>query len=187
MHTIYALFDYDTFKKKGVSFSEFLKLCKKYDAKIIQYRDKSSSLEDMRDRLSTLRSFWDGILIVNDRIELIDLADGLHLGQEDILRFDKDIKKAVKIVRDEIKDKILGLSTHNREEILIANELDLDYIGLGAYRKTSTKDTDNILGKKIEELAALSIHPVAAIGGVRPDDEIKNVKYLVVGSSLYDD
>ncbi len=89
-------------------------------------------------------------------------------------------------VRDKIGDKILGLSTHNKKEILEANELDLDYIGLGAYRKTSTKDTENILGEKLSLLASFSKHPVAAIGGVRIKDKIKNVTYLVVGSNLYD-
>ncbi len=187
MHIIYALFDYDTFVKKGISIPRFISLCKKHNAQIIQYRDKSSSLKDMRDRIKIIRSFWDKILIVNDKIELVEFADGLHLGQEDIRRFDKNLDRALMKVRGELKNKILGLSTHNEKEILEANELDLDYIGLGAYRKTSTKDTDNILGKKIEFLASLSKHPVAAIGGVRLDDKIKNVKYLVIGSNLYDD
>ncbi len=187
MHIIYALLDYDTFVKKNISLTSFLSICKKYDAKIIQYRDKNSSVKDIKERIKILRDLWDGTLIINDKIELIEFADGLHLGQEDIRKFHKDIKKASVLVREEIKDKILGLSTHNKEEILEANELDLDYIGLGAYRKTSTKNTNNILGKEIEKLASLSKHPVAAIGGVKITDRIKNVKYLVVGSNLYDD
>jgi thiamine-phosphate pyrophosphorylase len=77
---------------------------------------------------------------------------------------------------------IIGLSTHNREEILEANKLPLDYIGLGAYRKTSTKETSNILGKKVIELIKFSNHPVAIIGGVKIYDKIPAIK--VIGSDI---
>ena len=78
-------------------------------------------------------------IIINDKIELIEFADGLHLGQEDLDKIHKDKKLAVKLVRLKIKDKLLGLSTHNEIEILEANELPLDMIGLGAYKNSSTK------------------------------------------------
>jgi thiamine-phosphate pyrophosphorylase len=77
---------------------------------------------------------------------------------------------------------IVGLSTHNKEEILEANKLPLDYIGLGAYRKTFTKDTNNILGEKIIELIKYSFHPVAVIGGVKIYDKIPAIK--VIGSDI---
>jgi len=32
-----------------------------------------------------------------------------------------------------------GVSTHNLDEIVQANALNIDYIGLGAYRPTNTK------------------------------------------------
>jgi thiamine-phosphate pyrophosphorylase len=63
--------------------------------------------------------------------------------------------------------------------------MDLNYIGLGAYRDTSTKkDISGILGDKVEELAKISVHPVAVIGGVRLDDSFENVSYKVIGSGL---
>ncbi|NPA11571.1 MAG: thiamine phosphate synthase, partial [Epsilonproteobacteria bacterium] len=78
---------------------------------------------------------------------------------------------------------MVGLSTHNKDEVLEANSYPLSYIGLGAYRPTSTKDTTNILGEKILEIAKLSTHPVAIIGGVRLDDEIE-CEYKVIGSDI---
>jgi len=97
-----------------------------------------------------------------------------------------DKKEAVEILRENLKDKIIGLSTHNKDEIEEANRLDIDYIGLGAYRDTSTKkDIQGILGDDIKLLAAYSKKDVAIIGGVMVSDEIDFAKYKVVGSDLY--
>jgi len=40
----------------------------------------------------------------------------------------------------------LGLSTHNLKEIEKANLLDLDYIGVGAYRKNQKNRCQNFMG-----------------------------------------
>ena len=70
-------------------------------------------------------------------------------------------------------------------EILEANKLYLDYIGLGAYRATNTKDVLNVLGDNISYLAQISKHPVGAIGGVKIDDDIEHVSYNVIASGLF--
>ena len=88
-------------------------------------------------------------------------------------------------MRKKYPNRIFGISTHNELEILEANKLDIDYIGLGAYRDTSTKkDISGILGDKISYLAKISKHPVGAIGGVKVDDDIEHITYNVVGSGL---
>ena len=90
------------------------------------------------------------------------------------------------MIREQISEKILGLSTHNQEEIEEANELDLHYIGLGAYRSTQTKSDAAVGGKELLSLAKLSKHPVGIIGGVRLDDDLgEDVAYRVIGSGLY--
>ncbi len=170
----------------GKSIDEFLDICKKLDAKIIQYRDKVNDKEIKKEAIISLKANFDGKVLVNDDIDLAMFCDGVHLGQEDLRAVDKDEKKAVQKVRSQIGRKILGLSTHNKDEILKANYLDIDYIGLGAYRDTSTKkDIKGILGESIKELASLSTHPVAVIGGVKISDKIDFAKYKVVGSDLY--
>ena len=176
---IYALLDIDTLKKYNLSIDEFIDRANKVDAGILQYRDKNSSFEQKEATIQLIRKLWNKTLIVNDEIDLVKYADGLHIGQEDLEKY-----KSIENVRKKIGNKILGLSTHNEKEIKIANTLDINYIGLGAYRNTSTKDVSNILGDEISILAKLSIHPVAAIGGIRLDDEIENVKYKVIGSDL---
>ncbi len=184
---LYVLCDYETLLKKNISLEKFIYLCKKKDVKIVQYRDKISSLEEQKTNLLYLKSELNIPIIINDKIELIEFADGLHLGQEDLEAIHKDKKLAVKLVRLKIKNKLLGLSTHNEIEILEANELALDMIGLGAYKNTNTKDVSTILGSKISYLAKISKHPVCAIGGVKVEDIIENIRFNVVGSGFYED
>jgi len=90
------------------------------------------------------------------------------------------------MIRQKIGRKQLGLSTHNKEEIIEANILDLDYIGLGAYRATHTKSEANVGGIALIKAAKDSIHPVGMIGGVTLKDEFEEpIYYKVIGSGLY--
>ena len=184
---LYALCDEDLLRKYGKTPSEFVDIAKRKNAEIIQYRNKSGDKEFIKKRLIELRKLYNGFLIVNDNYELTPFCDGVHLGQEDLTSIDSDKQKALTILKEAIgSDKIVGLSTHNEKEVLEANELDLNYIGLGAYRNTSTKqDISTVLGERLDEIAALSKHFVAAIGGVRESDRFKHVTYHVIGSGLF--
>lgn len=184
---LYVLCDYETLQKKSISLEQFVSLCKKKNVKIVQYRDKISSDEIQIKNLLFLKENLDIPIIVNDKIDLINYADGLHVGQEDLEKIHKDKSIAVKLIRLKIKDKLLGLSTHNEKEILEANTLALDMIGLGAYKNTTTKDVSTILGDKISYLAKISRHPVCAIGGIQIDDIIENIRFNVVGSGFFNE
>jgi thiamine-phosphate pyrophosphorylase len=207
---IYALLDYDTLLKYDISIEEFIKTAKGLKAKILQYRDKNSSLTEKKSRLLKIRKLWKKPLIINDTVELLPFCNGIHIGQEDLQNLCEihnlsayEIIYALKNGKWKMENGefkillnytnsqfsilnsqfIVGLSTHNKEEILIANKLPLSYIGLGAYRATSTKNTDNILGEKIIELIKFSNHPVAIIGGVKIYDKIPS-KFKVIGSDI---
>ena len=184
---LYVLCDYETLFKKNITLEKFVDLCKKNDVKLVQYRDKISSLQEQKNNLLYLKSQLNVPIIINDKIELIEFADGLHLGQEDFSKIHNDKKIAIKLVKAKIKDKLLGLSTHNEIEILEANELPLDMIGLGAYRNTNTKDVSSIIGSKISYLAKISKHPVCAIGGVQISDKIPNIRFNVIGSGFFNE
>ena len=184
---IYALLDFELLQKYSLSFEKYINICKNKGAEIIQYRDKINSLEQKRENLQKIRELWSKTLIINDNIELVEFCDGVHLGQEDLQKIDKNSNNAISKIRDKIKDKIIGISTHNQKEIEITNRLNIDYIGLGAYRATSTKDNVSLLGESIEEIAKYSKHKVAVIGGVRIDDKIENVEYFVIGRGLIED
>jgi len=184
---IYALIDKQTLISKDVTLVRVLKYINTLDTPILQYRNKNGSLEEKKADLLTIRQYYSGKVIINDNIELIDYADGLHLGQEDMRAYSEDMQEALKQVRQKIGEKILGLSTHNIAEIEEANSLELDYIGLGAYRATTTKSEANVGGKALLEVAKHSQHPVAIIGGVCMDDVFEEpIVYRVIGSALYD-
>ncbi|EDZ62744.1 thiamine monophosphate synthase [Sulfurimonas gotlandica GD1] len=183
---LYALCDQELLDKRGLSLEEFIQIAKDHNAEIIQYRNKNADVAFIKQQLIFIRKNYDGFLIVNDAYELIEFCDGVHVGQEDLKAIDEDVFKAVKILRSVIKkEKLLGISTHNEQEVLQANDMDLNYIGLGAYRETSTKkDISGVLGSSLDEIALKSKHLVAAIGGVKLDDNFSNVTYKVIGSGL---
>jgi len=210
---IYALLDWDTLQKYEVCIKDFVKTAKGLKAKILQYRDKNSPLEEKKARLFEIKKYWKKTLIINDTLELLPYCDGIHIGQEDIQSLCNtynlsafEIIYAIKngewrMENGEFKillnklnrptsqfsilnsQFIVGLSTHNKEEIIESNKLPLTYIGLGAYRPTSTKNTDNIIGEKIIDLIKFSNHPVAVIGGVKIYDKIPS-KFKVIGSDI---
>ena len=183
---LYALCDQDMLDKNGIPLERFIDIAKQQNAEIIQYRNKDADFSFIKQQLIAIRKIFDGFLIVNDAYELVEFCDGVHVGQEDLKKIDEDTYKAVNILRSVINDdKILGISTHNEEEVLAANNMNLNYIGLGAFRSTSTKkDISAVLGTNLDEIAAKSKHVVAAIGGVRLDDSFENVTYHVIGSGL---
>ena len=183
---LYALCDEELLSKFDMSLEEFVKRAKRYNAAVIQYRNKNIDISYSKRQLIKLRKLYEGFLIINDYIELVNFCDGVHLGQEDLREFDDDIVEASKKVRKLIgKDKIFGVSTQNKQEVIVSNSMDLNYIGLGAYRSSSTKNVSNILGDKLFEYAKLSNHLVAAIGGLTLSDKI-DVDYKVVGRDIYE-
>ncbi len=190
-NSLYALCDYSTLLKKDIYLIDFVRTVKNLDVKIIQYRDKINSLESQIENLNYLKKYLDLPIIINDKVELLEYADGLHLGQEDLEQMKNEKLKVkneelvFKLLRKKYPNKLFGLSTHNEKEILQANTYDIDMIGLGAYKATNTKDVDTLLGDKLPYLAKISKHPVCAIGGVQIEDKIANVTFNVVSSGLY--
>jgi thiamine-phosphate pyrophosphorylase len=67
---------------------------------------------------------------------------------------------------------IIGVSTHNREQVIEAVRGGADYLGFGPIFATSTKNNPDpvqgIAGLR-EAVAAAHAVPVVAIGGITPD------------------
>jgi thiamine-phosphate pyrophosphorylase len=182
---IYALCDRQMLDKAGICLSDYISMISKYDIVYIQYRDKLNNILVQKEAITTIKFLTDIPVIINDKLELLGLADGIHLGQEDLELLADTKSLAINSIREKYPNKIIGISTHNPKEILEINQLDIDYIGLGAYRDTSTKkDISNIIGDSASEYASLSNHPVGLIGGVKIDDDVEFVSYNVIGSGL---
>lgn len=137
-------------------------------ATFIQYREKQLEGEALREqgrRVQEVCRKYHVPFIVNDNVALalsLD-ADGVHLGQGDM---------KVQEARGQLgKDKIIGVSAHNVEEALEAQENGADYLGSGAVFVTGTKGDAGALshGTLTAICAAVDI-PVVAIGGIGFDN-----------------
>jgi thiamine-phosphate pyrophosphorylase len=184
-NAIYGLCDQALLDAHDFTLKAYTDLCKKEHVALIQYRSKGADPVRVRAQLGELRALWDGVLIINDHWQMHGLCDGVHIGQEDLEAFGEDAEAAAVALRDLVGPScILGLSTHNLEEIETANRLPIDYIGLGAFRATGTKSDAAVLGEDLDALAAASVHPVAAIGGVGFEDRFVHARMRVMGNAL---
>jgi thiamine-phosphate pyrophosphorylase len=134
-------------------------------ARIFQYRNKSASMKEAYIEALALRKVASDLgvtFIVNDRCDLalaVD-ADGVHLGQTDL-----PYAYARKVMGP---DKLIGLSTHNAEQVKEAERLKPDYIGFGPILKPGSKqDHDPVVGiEGLRAVRSLTKLPIFAIGGI---------------------
>lgn len=136
--------------------------------RIVQYREKDKSTKEMVEEASEIKRICSdtAIFLVNDRLDValaVD-ADGVHIGQDDM-----PIETARKLLG---KDKIIGLSVHDREEAILAEKAGADYVGLGPIFDTATKKDagDGIGPLKIRKVKDAVKIPVVAIGGINKEN-----------------
>jgi thiamine-phosphate pyrophosphorylase len=105
-------------------------------------------------------------LIVNDRVDLALAAgaDGVHLGQTDL---------PIAAARAIAPHLVIGVSTHDADQVAAARAGGADYIAYGPVFATRTKaNPDPVQGlealRHAVELAGDT--PVVAIGGITPGD-----------------
>lgn len=117
---------------------------------------------ELADRLVALARPAAAAVIVNDRADLARLAGaaGVHVGQTDL---------PVDAVRAVLgADALVGLSTHDRDQIDAALATSADYVAVGPVYATSTKETGySPRGLDLLRYAAGRGKPIVAIGGIR--------------------
>ncbi|THJ21008.1 MAG: thiamine phosphate synthase [Nitrospira sp. CG24E] len=150
------------------SLTDILKEAARAGARLFQYRNKSASMKEAYAEALLLRKIAldAGVtFIVNDRCDLalaVD-ADGVHLGQGDL-----PLGLARKVMGP---NKLIGISTHNPEQVQKATVGNPDYLGFGPiFKPASKQDHDPVVGldglRAIRKLTSL---PVFAIGGIQLD------------------
>ena len=101
-------------------------------------------------------------LILNDRADLALAAnaDGVHIGQDDL-----PPDAARKIIG---QSRVLGVSTHNAQQVEIAEQTSADYIAIGPVFATLSKDKlDPLIGLAgVGQARGLTKTPLVAIGGI---------------------
>jgi len=101
-------------------------------------------------------------LVVNDRADIARIAgaDGLHVGQDDLAGTD-----ARAVVGPGV---LLGVSTHNLDQLAAAATAAVDYLAIGPVFPTRTKDNpDPVVGlEMVRRARAATTRPLVAIGGI---------------------
>ncbi len=152
---------------------EGAKLALEGGCKWIQLRMKETPVEEVKKvalELLPLCKQHDAVMIIDDHVELAKEvgADGVHLGKTDM-----NPKDARAILGDGF---IIGGTCNSFNDILAIKD-DVDYIGCGPFRFTTTK-------KKLAPVLGLEGYqeivwkcreqginiPIVAIGGIRKDD-----------------
>lgn len=117
--------------------------------------------------------------IINDNVDIAIKcnADGIHVGQSDMLASD---------VRKKIGDgMILGVSAQTVEQAVLAEKMGADYLGVGAVFSTSTKlDADNVSLDTLKKITNSVSIPVVAIGGISEENILKLKGSGICGAAI---
>lgn len=150
----------------GLSHEQQVETLSSSGARIIQLREKELSGREFYDEaaaaLSTARER--GVrIIINDRVDIAQAlkADGVHLGQDDL-----PPAAARQILGNHA---IIGISTHDLEQVKVAADMPVDYVALGPIFPTTTKQSSNTpvgLDAVTRASELLGDIPMVVIGGI---------------------
>jgi len=132
---------------------------------VVQLRNKECSTAEYVSQAERLHGVLKPLgipLIINDRVDVAMAvgAEGVHVGQTDMAPL-----LARRLMGD---DTVIGLSVDTPEQVLLADSLDVDYLGVGPIFATSTKpDTSPEWGcEGLRGVRRQSRHVLVAIGGI---------------------
>ena len=140
----------------------------------IQLRMKDASDEEVRNvalEIIPMCQETDTFLIIDDRVELVNelRVSGVHLGKEDM-----DPMQAREILGPHA---IIGVTANTAADIIKFKGKDVDYVGLGPFRFTTTKKNlapeTGLEGytEIVKDVRAAGVElPIVAIGGITEDD-----------------
>jgi thiamine-phosphate pyrophosphorylase len=162
---LYPIVDEGVLERRGVALGRVAEDLKAAGAQLVQYRNKVGEPESVLRFAAIVWEVFAGTgcrLILNDRADLAVLAGfgGVHVGQGDLPP--EDARRVVGV------ERWVGVSTHNDEQVRIANETSADYIAVGPVFATGTKaDAEPVIGLDgVRRARALTKKPIVAIGGI---------------------
>ncbi len=137
-------------------------------AQIIQLREKSapdSALLEMARDLRKMTRQAGALFIINDRpdIALLTEADGVHVGQDDL-----PVQQVRRLLGPEA---LIGVSTHDMEQVRRAVLEGASYLGVGPTFPSKTKDFAAFPGLDfVRQVAAETALAAFVLGGVTLDN-----------------
>jgi thiamine-phosphate pyrophosphorylase len=160
-------------RKKSESASNITSMVLQSGITCVQYREKEKTRRAIYEEaleLRTLTNRYNSTLIINDYADIaraVD-ADGVHLGQDDL-----PLEKA----RSIMKDRIVGISTHNLAQAKEAEAGGADYIGFGPVFHTTTKDAGKPVG--VQNLKAVAVATAILEGDI--NENVKKFMNILKG------
>jgi thiamine-phosphate pyrophosphorylase len=165
---LYAIIDASLVKTSELSFAEMMA---ESGVEILQYRSKHATSRQLFAICSVLAREWPRLaknsprFVVNDRPDIAALAGagGVHVGQSDL-----GVEQARDIVGPQ---SWVGVSTHNLEQVVAADQTSADYVAFGPIFPTTTKEqADPVVGLDLFAQARRRTRkPLVAIGGITFD------------------
>lgn len=166
---LYAILDTETCVRRGFALLTVARVFRDAGISLLQYRDKQGSDDEVLQNASALSTVFAGTgatLILNDRVHLFSQTafHGVHVGQTD-----RSISEVRAIVGPEA---IVGLSTHNPQQLRDADTQAISYAAMGPVYATTTKlDADPVVGlEAVRTARTLTQKPLVAIGGITRDN-----------------
>ncbi len=163
---LYAILDVTCFApqlRTTNSIVEFARDLGEGGVTLLQYRNKEGATRDMMQHAREIKRVLGAkvTLIMNDRCDICVAAeyDGVHLGQDDL---PPDSARLV------VGERIVGVSTHNPQQVKEADASSSDYIAIGpVFPTTGKKNPDALVGLKgVSAARAATNKPLVAIGGI---------------------
>jgi thiamine-phosphate pyrophosphorylase len=164
---LYAILDVASFRSsEHTTFAivDFARQLADAGVELLQYRNKDGDARTMLSHARELRRVLGRKvkLIMNDRADLCLAAgfDGVHVGQDDLS------PEGARLVVG--PDRIVGISTHNLEQLELADGSPVNYIAYGPIFATSAKQNpDPVVGLEgLRAARAATRKPLVAIGGI---------------------
>jgi thiamine-phosphate pyrophosphorylase len=161
----YPIIDDGLLQLRGVALARVAEDLRAAGVMLVQYRNKVGEPNTILRDASVVWEVFDGSgcrLMMNDHADLVKTVgfDGVHVGQGDL-----SPEEARRVVGAK---RWVGVSTHNDEQVRIADATSADYIAVGPVFATGTKmDAEPVIGVEgVRRARALTKKPVVAIGGI---------------------
>jgi thiamine-phosphate pyrophosphorylase len=162
---LYPIVDAGVLEGRGLDVVRFAQGLRAAGVGLLQYRNKTGEPQEILRGAAAVREVFAGAecrLILNDRADLAVLAgwDGVHVGQMDLSP--EDVRRVIG------KERWVGVSTHNDEQVRLAELSGANYVAVGPVFATGTKlDAEPVIGLDgVRGARALTTKPIVAIGGI---------------------
>ena len=162
---LYAILDAEVLVCQKMEIGLAAKQLRDAGVTLVQYRDKTGTPEQVLRNAKIIGDVFsgvDGMLVLNDDPALAVLSgwNAVHVGQGDAA-----VDEARKIL---LPGGLVGSSTHNDQQVAVADATGADYVAIGPVFATGTKaDADPVVGLEgVRRARALTSRPLVAIGGI---------------------